>query len=162
MRGLLSRSLFSWLLVLGLLATVLAIFWYGSVRYLLYVPPIALPTLLFIVFFRSLLAGQTPLVTAFAQEARGTIPSSLAAYTRTITVLWAALFAVLAIGSAFLAAFASAAVWSLFTNFLSYVAIAALFIVEFIFRQWRFPNLEHSSFWQYLQGVLHSRAARSQ
>lgn len=161
-RGLLTRSPFSWILVLGLAGTMLTIFWLGHVRYLLYIPPIALPGLLLIVFGRSLMPEQTPIITAAAKALRGDLPNTLVSYTRTITALWTALFASLVVGSALLTLFATATVWSLFTNFLNYMFIAVFFIAEFIYRQWRFPNLEHTSFRQYLHNVIHLGAARPQ
>jgi uncharacterized membrane protein len=154
LKGLLEYSKFSWTLMLVLAGGAIVINTLGLAHYVLYVPPIILPLLLWSVFFRSLLPGQTPLVTRIAMDVRGSLSHELQRYTRSVTVLWSGLFALLAIGSALLPIVASPHVWSLFTNLLNYLFIAALFIAEFLYRRWHFKEIEHTRFLQYLRTVI--------
>ena len=154
LRGLLDKSVLSYSVIIVLMAGALAMEELGLLRFVLYLPPVILPLLLWSVFFRSLLPGQTPLVTGIAREVRGSLSDELCDYTRNVTALWSAAFLLLATLSALLPFVATAHTWSLFTNCLNYMLIAALFIVEFLYRQRRFSNLEHKTFWQYLQSIL--------
>lgn len=149
-RGLLDNNLVSWGVVICLMLGALAINTLGMLRFVLYLPPILLPLLLWAVFFRSLRPGETPMITAIAQEIRGPLSAELYQYTRTITAIWSAFFLLLTLESALLPSLASAEIWSLFTNCLNYLLIALLFVVEFAYRKRRFRDLEHKSFWQYL------------
>lgn len=154
LRGLLASSLLSWCIVAGLVLLALAINGLGMLKYVLYLPPVLLPLLLWGVFARSLQPGRTPLITGIAREVRGSLSRELTDYTRAVTALWSRSFLLLALGSALLPFVASPGIWSLFTNCLNYVFIAVLFVLEFVYRQWRFRELEHKSFWQYLQSIV--------
>ncbi len=153
-RGLRAGSGASWfaLGVIVLLAALVSVF--GVSRWVLYLPPVALPLLLWSTFYRTLGSGQTPLVTAIALAAHGELSAELRAYTRASTALWAVLFGGLAITSAILPFVASEQTWSLFTNFLAWLIIGVLFLAEFIYRQWRFPSVEHVNFREYLRLVI--------
>ena len=153
-RGLLANHAASWLFVCALLAGGVVAYLLGVGRYLLYLPPIILPLLLWAVFARSLRADRTPLVTAIALAVRGSLSQALLRYTRGVTAMWCGFFLVLALWSALLAAFASPALWSLFTNLLNYLLIAVLFVAEFVYRQYRFREVTHQGFWQYLRSVV--------
>lgn len=153
-RGLLESSAMSWGILIALIIVAVAFSTQGLLRYVLYLPPIALPLLLWVVFFRSLLPGNVPLITAIAREVRGGLSEELCDYTRGVTLMWCACFMLLAIGSALLSIAATPFTWSLFTNFLNYLIIALLFVVEFLYRQWRFRDIEHKDFWQYLQSIV--------
>lgn len=153
LRGLLDNKLLSWGFVIFLMLGALAINTLGLLRFVLYLPPILLPLMLWAVFFRSMRPGETPMVTAIAQEIRGPLSVELSQYTRTITAMWSVFFLLLALESALLPFFASAEVWSLFTNCVNYLLIALLFVFEFAYRKRRFRDLEHKSFWQYLDSL---------
>jgi uncharacterized membrane protein len=155
-KGMLQLSFLSWGLMLLILILITGIYLLELTRMALYLPPILLPLLLWGVFYATLGAGQTPLITQIATSARGELSQTMQDYTRGITQLWTWVFALLALEATILPLVASTAVWSVFTNCLNWVVISTLFIGEFIYRQWRFKELEHPSFWRYLQIVIHA------
>ena len=153
-QGLKAKSLFAWsvILVLGMLA--LAFNYFQLTMYILYVPPVVIPLLVGGIFFRSLMPGQTPLVTAIGENVHGPFDQPLRAYTRLITLLWTVLFAATALWSILLAVFAADELWSLVTNFVNYILVGIFFVVEFIYRKWRFKHMDHPAFFQYLRIVF--------
>jgi uncharacterized membrane protein len=153
-KGLWQLNAMSWGLTLLILGLVTGIHLLDLTRSALYLPPILLPLLLWGIFYATLGPGQVPLITKIATSTRGELTQTMQNYTRAVTLLWTWVFALLALSAAILPLVASAAVWSVFTNFLNWVFICALFIGEFIYRQWRFKQLEHPSFWRYLQIVI--------
>ena len=119
---------------------------FGYFIYLIYILPPFIYLLLFWVFARTLRAGEEPLITRISKiERGGSIPADLLGYTRGLTELWSAFFILMALSSLFLAIFAPLHIWSFFSNILSYVLTAALFMVEYAIRKWRFPHHSHSS-----------------
>lgn len=110
-----------------------------------YVPPVALNLGLAAVFARTLRSGREPLISTFARLERGTLEPDLERYTRTLTAVWVAFFVGAAALSAWLAVAASAAVWSGFVAVGNHVAAATLFLGEFAYRRWRFPQYGHAS-----------------
>jgi uncharacterized membrane protein len=158
--GLRQGNLFSWGV---LLLTVLASLWLASMdlaRYVLYLPPIIIPLLIWSGFIRTLLPGQVPLVTAIGEQVHGELPPELERYTRRVTVLWAAVLAALALWAALLPWLGSELLWSVFSNFVNYGLVAVLFVAEYIYRRWRFRYFEQPSFRQYLN-ILFQSGARS-
>ncbi|MAT92954.1 MAG: ketosynthase [Halioglobus sp.] len=153
-RGLLANHAASWMFVFALVASGVIAYLLGMGRYLLYLPPIVLPLLLWAVFARSLGPGRTPLVTAIARAVRGGLSQALSRYTRGVTRMWCGFFLLLALWSMLLAVFAPPALWSLFTNLLNYLLIALLFVAEFVYRRYRFRDVTHQGFWQYLRSVV--------
>jgi len=140
-------------LILGLL---FAIAYKGVAIYLLYLPPVVIPLLLWGIFFRGLLPGGVPLVTAIAEQVHGTLPAALYRYTRSVTLMWAIFFAAMALWSALLPWLATITLWSLFTNFINYILAAVLFVIEYIYRKWRFRNYDHPGFVDYLKIVANA------
>lgn len=95
-------------------------------------------------FARTLAAGRVPLIQRIAEIERGAaLPPELARHARGVTWAWALLFIGMAITSLLLALYASQAAWSLFSNVLSYALIGALFIGEYVYRVWRYPQFPH-------------------
>jgi len=153
-RGLLQSSKMSWLIIVSLSAVLLMVFLLEQARLILYLPPIALPLLVWSLFYRSLGPTQTPLVTQIATSVHGELPPELQVYTRQVTAMWSCLFAAIAVLSVVLSLVASEAVWSLFTNFLNWAFIGILFVGEFIYRQYHFRSIDQPNFWQYLLIVV--------
>jgi len=126
----------------------------GGGRALLFVPPVLVNVALALFFGRTLRPGSEPLVTRFSRRIRGVeLPPALVRYTRRVTIVWTALFIVLAIESAALAAFAPVHVWSLFTNFLNSVFVGALFVAEYAYHSWRYPNPRVPSFFDFARQI---------
>lgn len=152
--GLKQNSLFAWAVLLAVCLLALAFDYLQLTMYVLYLPPVILPLLFWSVFYRSLMAGQTPLVTQIGERARGPFTEELKTYTRHVTQLWAVFLFTLALWSALLPWLASVELWSLFTNFLNYFMLGLLFVMEYIYRKSRFRDHDHPDFRQYLAIVF--------
>lgn len=123
------------------------------VEWLLFVPPILINLALAWLFGRTLVRGRVPLIARFAIMEQGTLSAELVTYTRTLTWLWTLLFIAAAAASLALALSGHRDAWSLFTNFLNYVLVAALFLGEFVYRRVRFRHYRHHSPLQLLRNV---------
>lgn len=135
-------------------AAGVAVFWASPpVAWLLFVPPIVINAMLAWLFGRTLVHGRVPLIARFAQIEQGTLSAELAIYTRTLTLLWTLLFIAAALLSFALAMSGHRDAWSLFTNFINYLLVGALFLGEFAYRRRRFPNYRHHSPLQLLRNV---------
>lgn len=154
--GLRQGNRFTWGLFLLSLVMISVIGYMDVAIYLLYLPPVAIPLLLWGVFFRGLLPGGVPLVTDIAEQVHGSLPDPLRRYTRSVTQMWAIFFAVMALWSALLPWLATITLWSLFTNFINYILAALLFVMEYIYRKWRFRDYDHPGFVDYLKIVVNA------
>jgi len=153
-KGLLSGNYLLWLVLLLVVLISLGVVYFNLVIYLLYLPPILFPLLILSVFFRSLLPGQTPLVTAVAEQARGKLTEEMSLYTRNVTIIWAIILGFLTVEALLLPWLVSDYTWSLFTNIINYVVIASMFVGEYMVRRVRFRDYDHPGFIQYIQIVL--------
>ena len=122
-------------------------FWFKEfLIYWVYIFPVAIYLLLFWVFARTLKPGREPLITGISRlERGGVVPADLLGYTRALTTFWSVFFIFMAISSVLLSFLAPLHVWSYFSNVLSYVLVAAFFLLEYPFRILRFPHHQHSS-----------------
>jgi uncharacterized membrane protein len=135
-------------------AAVVAVFWASPpVAWLLFVPPIVINVMLAWLFGRTLVHGRVPLIERFAQIEQGALSAELAIYTRMLTWVWTLLFIAAALLSSALAMSGHRDAWSLFTNFINYLLVGALFLGEFAYRRRRFPNYRHHSPLQLLRNV---------
>ena len=125
----------------------------SATRVLAFLVPVVVHALVGWVFFRSLLPGREPLVTAIGRRARGVLSPPMQRYTRRVTALWAGLFGFLLLLSVVLP-FVSVVLWSWCTNVLNYALIALLMGGEFAWRRRQFPSHDHPSFLNYLRIVL--------
>jgi uncharacterized membrane protein len=124
-----------------------------TVEWLLFIPPVLINAMLAWLFGRTLVRGRVPLIARFAMMEQGTLSAELAGYTRTLTWAWTLLFLAAALFSLALALSGHRDAWSLFTNFINYLLVAALFLGEFAYRRLRFPNYRHHSLLQLLRNV---------
>lgn len=122
-------------------------------EWLLYVPPVAINLVLCWLFGRTLVRGRVPLIARFAMIEQGTLTPELERYTRVLTWIWTLLFAAAAAISAALALSGSRDAWSLFTNLLNYLAVAFLFLGEYVYRRVRWRRYRHHSPLQLLRNV---------
>ncbi len=97
----------------------------------LYLPPVLISSLLFYLFGRTLLPGQEPLITRIARR-MGDNDLPHRRYTHVLTWVWTLFFAAILIESVLLALFATIEVWSLFTNFINYLLILVLFLLDYL------------------------------
>lgn len=99
--------------------------------------------LLCYVFARTLFAGRQPLCTRFAEALHPPLSEAQISYSRQVTVAWALFFALIAIISTLLFAFAPLPVWSFFDNFLVLPLVVLMFVVEYGVRKRVLPDMDH-------------------
>jgi len=136
----------AWLLMMVVMSVLTICALSGIERYLMYVPPIFIPLSVLVLFARSLRKNQVPVVTRVALQIRGSLPPELETYTRMVTQGWVVLLIVMASSSLLLALYATPKFWSLMTNVVQYFLLAAVFLLEYLFRRVYFRHLEHESF----------------
>lgn len=130
---------------------------------LLFLPPVVLYLALAWFFGRTLLPGRKPLITRLVwhlHDRPPALPADIAAYTRTLTLLWALLLTGIATTNAVLALLATPngvlelagyaptltvprTLWSLVANFLSFTLVLAFMAGEYLWRWFRFPEERH-------------------
>jgi uncharacterized membrane protein len=92
------------------------------------------------------------MVSRFARiERGGELPPDLARYTRVLTGLWVLFFVVMASVSFALALAGPRELWSVFTNLVSYVLLALLFLCEYLYRRIRFRHHRHAGLVDFLR-----------
>jgi uncharacterized membrane protein len=127
----------------------------GDGLYLLYLPPVLISLVLMLFFGRTLRAGSEPLITRISRAMRGgVLPEEVSRYTRRVTILWVVMFGLLALESALLAAFAPPRIWSLFTNLIDYLIIAAVMLAEYLYHSRRYPNGRHHNFLDFARDLV--------
>ena len=89
--------------------------------------------------------GREPLVTRLATHVHGEIPAEITRYTRRVTWAWCVFFAAMTLTSTLLFKFAPLAVWSVFNSLLNLPLVAAMYLVEYAWRRWRYPDFSHAS-----------------
>lgn len=138
-----------WLWMYGLLAVTGIISLSARSVQALFLPPILINLGLLSVFGASLRTGAVPLVERLLRIAyAGALPPGLAALARRLTWLWVVFFAGMALLSVALAHWATLAVWSLFVNVLYYFFVAAMLILQHLYRHLRFRQYGTVSLWQ--------------
>lgn len=135
-------------LAIVVLLTTVTIRW--DPTHALFLPPPAISLFFCLLFGKTLLPGNEPLVTRIARFERGELSPELIAYTRRVTWVWTGFLLIVTLESILLAVFASVETWSLFANMLNYVFIGALFVAEYIYRINRFGRSGHASLWRML------------
>lgn len=88
--------------------------------------------------FAQSLRGPMPVIERFARIVVPDLSPEEVAYCRSTTRVWCGFFAVNGSIEAGLALGAPIEVWTLYTGFVSYLLIGALFAIEFVYRHWRF------------------------
>lgn len=119
----------------------------------LFLPSILIPALLAWFFASTLRPGRESLITSVARAARPDTPDYLLRYSRTLTVLWAWLFAAMALWDGLLAAFAPQSWWSFMANLANYLVVGAFVVGEYVFRRLRFRDYAHPGFAEYVRIV---------
>ena len=117
------------------LASLVSLVW-NDPRSLLLAPTVASLGLL-AAFAASFLAQETT-VERLARAQVGELDADERRYCRRVTGLWCAFFAANAAVSATLALAATREAWALYTGFIAYLLVGALFAAEYLYRHWRF------------------------
>jgi uncharacterized membrane protein len=139
------RVLLAVLAVIGVIGFLL---WreFGASPALFYpVPYLTVYTVLLWLFGRTLKPGRQPLITRLATQVHGELPAEIARYTRQVTWAWCVFFAAMALTSMLLFLFEPLPVWSVFNNLLNLPLVVAMYLGEYAWRRWRFPNFSHAS-----------------
>lgn len=142
-----------WLALLALAGLLWVLTRIGGGMYALFVPPVVTPAVVVAVFAGSLRAGQVPVATRLAQLSRDVLEPDVLVYTRRVTAMWALILAAIAVGNAALALLAPLPVWSLFSNFVNYLLVGLVFVLEYLYRRLRFPTHVHGGFLAHLRLV---------
>ena len=100
--------------------------------------------LLCVAFGRTLLGGQTPMVSRFARIVHGDLSPTLTRYTRSATWAWVLYFGGIAVASLLLFWLAPIAIWSAFANLLGMPLLALMFMGEYAVRWVVLPAAEQS------------------
>lgn len=111
-------------------------------------------------FGRSLMPGQQPLCSRWAQMVRGALPLELQRYTRTVTAAWTIFFVGIAALSIALFVFAPLSTWSVFANFLTTPLIALMFAGEFAWRSRHLSPAYRIGFAESVRAYLAASRAR--
>jgi len=156
--ALIQRRIWAWAVLVAGGALLYWLVMAGNGLYALYLPPVAIPAGLFMMFALSLREGEVPLVTGIARLMHdGPFPDDLVIYTRHVTQLWCCVCAALFLSAVLLALFASPGLWSLMTNVIHYIVLGAVFVLEYGYRRWRYAHHAHSGLFQYLRRLARTR-----
>lgn len=121
---------------------------------LLYLAPPAVLLLLLVMFARTLLPRQTPLVTRIAALMQDSLSPSLRRYTRFVTWAWVLFFSAMLCEVVWLALYANAERWSLYTNVINYFLVAGFFLLEFALRRLVLLPEERIGFIAFLRALV--------
>ena len=127
------------LLAPGIAALALISFFLDDSR-VLYLPPIFMAAALLQLFAHTLSSDAEPLICQFARLGGIEDERSLR-YARRLTWVWTLFFAFMLLESLSLALFAPIEIWSLFVNFINYILIIMLFLLEYLFRMIYFRRM---------------------
>ena len=130
--------------VFFLLSLIGLLSWHYLDHSIIYLPPILMILTILYPFVRSIMPGRTPLITRFYQLTKAENNPEVNRYTRNLTWIWIVFIMLLLINTLILTLFAPLTLWSLFTNFINYVLLLTLLILEWLFRifwfkQWESP-----------------------
>ena len=135
----------------GLIIFAVYIIFVDAIYVALYLPPVLILSFFIFNFSKSLLPGQEALLTKIARVIFHDDGPETAIYTRQVTWLWTCFLILILVETIAISLFAPIEVWSLFTNVLNYLFMCLLFIIEYIYRQFRF-GYRYNIFY-YLRGL---------
>ena len=140
--------------VVGIALAIAAWQFAEAAHILVFLPPLAAFAFMAFFFGRTLRAGSVPLINRVARKAHGELPADVERHTRGLTALWSACFAALFFVALGLAPLLSFEAWSRWVQGLGYTVPAALFLGEYVYRHYRFPNRPHDSLAVLIPNVL--------
>ena len=150
------KQLINMLTATSLVIVVMTLVAFDLDYILIYLPPVAIPLGLLMVFARSLRTKEIPLITKFAMITEGKLDDEKKIYTRRITQLWSGVFAFMVLEGCSLAIWAPIEIWSWATHIGNYVLIALVLIIEFTYRQHRFKST-NENFKQFITALVEYR-----
>ncbi|UPG93326.1 hypothetical protein [Luteibacter aegosomatissinici] len=120
--------------MLGVALAYCALLAFGGHEHLLRWYPSLICALLLAAFTHSLVFGP-PIIERVARMMEPDLPQAALPYTRKVTGVWAAFFAINGACSAWLAAWGPLSWWTFYNGVVAYVAMGTLFAVEWVCRQ---------------------------
>ena len=143
-----------WMLGVALLALLITGLGVIEAGVMIIIPPAIMFAALFVFFASSLRAEGTPVVTRLAAVIRAEqLSPEIRSYTRKATIAWSVFFLAMLMASLMLGLWAPLEIWSWFSNFLAYVLIAVMFIVEYLVRRHSLQDHVDYSFLQFLRNL---------
>lgn len=109
------------------------------------VPTLTVYAFLLWLFGRTLRPGRESLITRLATHVHGELPAEIARYTRRVTWAWCVFFVAMAVTSMLLFLLGPLPIWSVFNNLLNMPLVVAMYLGEYAWRLWRYPNFSHAS-----------------
>lgn len=126
-----------------LILMIIALFsWVYLDHSIIYLPPILMMMTILYPFIRSMMPGNTPLITRFYQLTKKENCPRITAYTDLLTRLWIIFISLLLLNNVILTFWASLNTWSLFTNFINYILLLSMLVLEWVFRIFWFNKYE--------------------
>ena len=118
--------------------------------------PVLMNCALALIFLLTLKAPEAPLITRIAQRARSplTFPAELFIYTKALTLYWGLLFILFALNGLYWALTDHIGWVMLFANTINFLVMAVFFVLEQVYRVFRFRHLTQTSPLKVLKVVL--------
>lgn len=127
----------------------------GGIADLYFLPPIAINFFIGTIFLHGLGENQRPLIEKYIEVIEGDVPPAEQRYARSVTKAWVVVLYSLMLESIILWLYFPHEVWSLFTNFINYLILASMFVMEYIVRRKVFPDKQHMSFIEFIMRLKH-------
>lgn len=131
----------------------------GDVKRLYVLEHAGIHVALLATFARTLRRDGLSLIGQVAQRVHGTLPPDVIVYTRRVTVAWALYFLAMACASVVVYLACDWIAWSLLANVVTPLAIAVLFLGEYLLRYRLHPEFERATLLQSVRAYLRSPAA---
>jgi uncharacterized membrane protein len=131
--------------VTGTALVGLCLYFSDSMQFVVYAPPLAAFAFMAYFFYRTLRPGSEPLITRVARLEHPEVPPDVSRYTRTLTWTWSLCFTLLFTIALVLAPVLALDAWSRWVHGLGYFLPGALFLGEYAYRHFRFPDRQHRS-----------------
>jgi uncharacterized membrane protein len=133
------RNPVAWLVLLGVLGGA-AYAAYSSHKVLLsFLPQVLLSVMFMLIFGRTLRPGSVPLITRISTDMRQGQSEVPVRYTRGLTLVWALVFALLALEGLVLGLFAPPG-WVLRVSAMTWLFVGAFIVGEYLYHSRRYPN----------------------
>ena len=113
-----------------------------------------------VLFGSTLRTGHKPFITTLAERVHRVITADMAAYMRKTTLAWTLYFVGMAVLSVALYALAPFDAWALFANLLTPLAVALMFVGEYLLRYRLHPEFERASIADAIRAYSHAGRVR--
>jgi len=135
LKWLILRSIITKYSVMFIVAVMLyALFHFELQTWLIYLPPVLIPTWLAVIFLGSL-RSERALISQIAERIEGEqLDAQHLRYTRRLTVIWGGVFIAMICEAVGLAIWATFELWSWWVHVGNYLIVAALFLGEMLLR----------------------------